>query len=142
MPRERSRNSRRKPTLSWRRQMLFESLETRRVLATITWDGGGNTLNWSDASKWSGNLLPGANDDVVIPDLGTIGVADQTISLSSGSHSVRSITTSERVHITGGTLTVGAYATNLATLAGSCRIQVGGGTLALAGTNSDDNKAR
>jgi hypothetical protein len=126
---------RRLSRLARRRMLGLESLEERRLLATIRWDGGANTLNWTDAANWSGDALPGASDDVVIPDLGTSGVVDQTISISSASYSVRSITTAERVHITGGTLTVGASTVDTAVLAGTGNIEVSGGTVALAGTN-------
>ena len=33
--------------------------------ATITWDGGGSTNNWSEANNWSSNSLPTSADSVV-----------------------------------------------------------------------------
>lgn len=33
--------------------------------ATITWDGGGITNNWSEAANWSGNVVPAIGDDVL-----------------------------------------------------------------------------
>jgi len=40
--------------------------------ATVTWDGGGDGLNWSDAANWSSNAVPGAVDDVIIDAPGDI----------------------------------------------------------------------
>jgi len=34
--------------------------------ATVTWDGGGDGFTWHDAANWSGNVLPGPTDDVVL----------------------------------------------------------------------------
>jgi hypothetical protein len=33
---------------------------------TVTWDGGANNSNWSDAANWDGNMVPGITDMVVI----------------------------------------------------------------------------
>jgi hypothetical protein len=33
--------------------------------ATVTWDGGGTTNNWSEGANWSGNVVPTIADDVV-----------------------------------------------------------------------------
>ncbi len=41
-----------------KRCFAYERLELRRVLATITWDGGAGTLNWNDANNWSTNTIP------------------------------------------------------------------------------------
>src|SRR5262249_48285527 len=46
--------------------LVLEPLETRMQLSVISWDGGAGTLNWRDALNWSGDALPGSNDDVVI----------------------------------------------------------------------------
>jgi len=34
---------------------------------TISWDGGGDGVSWSDPLNWSGDQLPGPTNDVVIP---------------------------------------------------------------------------
>ncbi len=36
--------------------------------ATVTWDGGAGTTNWSDAMNWDTDALPTASDDVDITD--------------------------------------------------------------------------
>ncbi|MEZ6235457.1 MAG: hypothetical protein R3B68_14820 [Phycisphaerales bacterium] len=42
----------------------LESLEPRQVLAVVTWDGGGGSNLWSNPLNWSGDVLPGPDDDV------------------------------------------------------------------------------
>jgi hypothetical protein len=44
--------------------------------ASVSWDGGAGTTNWSDATNWSGDLVPTAADDVLID-------ADVTVDLGS-----------------------------------------------------------
>ena len=36
------------------------------AVATISWDAGGTDALWSTAANWSGNVLPGASDDVLL----------------------------------------------------------------------------
>ena len=43
-----------------------EQLEPRILLATVTWDGGGDGSSWSDPANWSGDRLPRPRDVVVI----------------------------------------------------------------------------
>ena len=45
---------------------LTEVLESRRLLAAVSWDGGGDGINWMDPLNWSADALPGAGDDVTI----------------------------------------------------------------------------
>ncbi len=56
--------------LSSRRTFLprFEVLESRRVLALVTWDGGGGEfdLNWNNGMNWSNDTKPSSSDDVFI----------------------------------------------------------------------------
>ena len=53
-------------------RLRFESLESRWVPATITWNNAAGG-NWSTASNWDLNRVPTNGDDVVIPDLGVAG---------------------------------------------------------------------
>ena len=85
----------------------LESLESRTLLAAITWDGGAGTANWIDANNWSNNAIPTASDDVTID----IGGSDPTILLASGARAVHSLVCNEILHITGGSLTVSTTAT-------------------------------
>src|SRR5262245_56135381 len=84
-----------------RRRLLFEHLEVRDLLALVTWDGGGDGVNWTDPINWSTNSLPGATDDVLI-DI----AANPTIHISSGTQSVQSLHSAENLVIDGGTLSL------------------------------------
>ncbi len=82
-------------------QPRFEVLEERALLATVTWDGGASTFNWNDALNWDTNSLPTAADDAVVPDL----TGTPTITVS-GSTTVKSITASEKIAFSSGTITI------------------------------------
>ncbi len=43
---------------AWR--LTFEQLEDRTTPAALSWTGNADTLNWGDASNWSGNAVPGS----------------------------------------------------------------------------------
>ncbi len=90
----------RQPSLA---RLGLEALEDRTLLAIVTWDGGAvpPNFNWNDPANWSGDTLPGTGDDVTIPDL--VGTPVIT---SSGAVAIRSLTSAERIAITGGSLSV------------------------------------
>ena len=102
-----------------RTQALFESLEPRRLLATINWDGGGDGTSWHDDANWEGDLLPGPLDHVVINRI----ASDPTIVFSTGDVSIYSLRCREDLTITGGRLV--AFETNWM----SGTLTVSGGTL-------------
>lgn len=73
--------------------------------------------SWTDASRWNSNPgLPGPNDRVILDRPS----ANVTVTLSSGTHNIRSLQTVEHFRQTGGTLNVQQYARflNTATLSG------------------------
>lgn len=70
--------------------------------ATITWDGGGGTSSWQTPANWSGDSLPGTNDDVVINSGGGITVTSSTTVI------IRSLQCSNHLALTAGTLRVAA----------------------------------
>jgi lipopolysaccharide export system protein LptA len=73
--------------------------------ATITWDGGGGTLNWLTPANWSGDVLPGPGDDVIIDAAGSV-----TITLA-GSASINSLSCADALSVTSnGTLTLASSA--------------------------------
>ena len=118
----------------WNRSKLsIEPLEDRRMLSVIHWDGGasGTGTDWSVAENWQGDQLPTAADDVVIDT--TNGL---TITHSSGTDSVNSITSTNALMLSRGTLAVSGaiQVNNIFTIAG--------GTLAdatiLAGSGGQD----
>ncbi len=45
---------------------LLETLEHRRFLTTVYWDGGGDGVNWDSSENWSTNHIPMPDEDVVI----------------------------------------------------------------------------
>ncbi len=68
-------------------------LEPRRLFASATWDGGGDSVRWLDPRNWAEDRLPEKTDDVTI-DLPPIS---QNIQLTAdvlvrSIHSVRAIT--------------------------------------------------
>jgi hypothetical protein len=87
-----------------RRKALLEPLEPRLLLDAVLWDGGGDGVSWTDRFNWSADLLPTADDDVTI----NVESSDPTIVLSSGTHSIRSLTSSEALTISGGSLALAA----------------------------------
>ncbi len=60
---------------------VFEGLESRALLATVSWDGGAGNLNWFNAQNWDSDSLPRASDDVVISNIASdaVVVADAPI---------------------------------------------------------------
>jgi hypothetical protein len=84
----------------------LEQLEDRAVPATVTWinaTGGA----WNVPANWNTSALPGAGDDVVIPDL----PGDLTITHATGTDTIRSLTSHEAVVLSGGSLTIGGGGT-------------------------------
>lgn len=73
-------------------QLTIEQLERRTLLASISWDGGGDGTSWSDKLNWSGDVVPTQNDDVTI----SVANSNPTIRVSTYSP-VRTLTTSENI---------------------------------------------
>jgi hypothetical protein len=52
--------------------------------ATITWDGGGSTNNWSEAANWTGDTLPGSTGSILFNGTSTKSVTvDRNIRVQS-----------------------------------------------------------
>ncbi|MBI1325981.1 hypothetical protein GC170_22705, partial [bacterium] len=58
----------------------------------ITWDGGAGSINFADKANWSGDQIPGPNDDVVIPSQ-----FSDSVVLISGPVTLRSIRSEAKV---------------------------------------------
>src|SRR4051812_17069226 len=95
----RYRRSTRKPS---KVDFAVDSLEPRKLLAAVVWDGGGDGMSWGDRLNWGGDVLPAATDDVTI----NLPNADPTVRFSSGAQSVRTLSSSELFELSGGVLTV------------------------------------
>ncbi len=55
----------------------------KTLAATVTWDGGGATNNWSEAENWSSDTIPVSGDLVVFNGTSTkASTIDQTFSIS------------------------------------------------------------
>ncbi len=82
---------------------LFETLEARKLLAAVSWDGGGDGSHWLDPQNWSTNALPTSSDDVTIDVPGTL-----TVSLDgSTSTAVSSLTLRESLRLNSSVITAG-----------------------------------
>ncbi|MBX9624960.1 MAG: PKD domain-containing protein, partial [Gemmataceae bacterium] len=107
-----------------RARLRAEELEDRSTPATITWTGGAGDLKWETAGNWDLNRLPTSTDDAVIPDIGAAGPS-LTVTLDSGTPTVRSITAAENLTLSG--------ANTVLTLSGGTRTVSVGGTFTLDG---------
>lgn len=74
---------------------MIESLESRTLLSTVIWDGGGGTNLLSDAANWVGDTLPGPQDDVVVDSDGEVVLAGSTLL------SIRSIQSTASLRLSG-----------------------------------------
>ncbi|MCA9035909.1 MAG: hypothetical protein KDA91_12315, partial [Planctomycetaceae bacterium] len=88
------------------------------LIPSVYWDGDAGDFQWTNPLNWSGDTLPGANDDVVINVAGDI-----TVTHSGTNTTIRSLTSSESLNLSGGSLSVtatsvvhGAFAGSNATL--------------------------
>src|SRR2546430_160698 len=75
----------------------LELLEERVLLANIFWNVDASGF-WDTASNWSGGSVPGSGDDVVIDR----PAGDFTVTVRSGSQSVQSLQSTEKLALTGG----------------------------------------
>ncbi|MBP7933536.1 MAG: hypothetical protein KA354_02705, partial [Phycisphaerae bacterium] len=122
-----------KPQRCLRSIVLLVGLITAGASAgTITWTGSGATGSWHTAGNWDLNRVPGAGDDVLIPDVA--GTA--SVTFSSGSTSIRSLTCSEAFVLSGGTLSIDEVSTMNSGCAFSGGTSSGTGTLTLKGTST------
>ncbi len=110
-------SSRRQKTLNWRRRHFLrpkiERLEERRLLATISWDGGGGSnhdwsaaANWFDETNLVNDVRPGPTDDVQIG----AAFAGITITHATANTTIRSLTSAASLQITSGSFSILATA--------------------------------
>ena len=111
----------------------------------VTWDGGGDGTNWSSANNWNPDVVPRANDDVIIDAPGTTIVGDElgvtevfdTLDLQAGTlqcDMYYGYSDSKGLTISGGTLEAGFFQVGRqydATLTQTGGSVIGGGSLIL-----------
>ncbi|MBL8763928.1 MAG: hypothetical protein JNM07_06640 [Phycisphaerae bacterium] len=81
---------------------LFQSLESRTLLAQASWDGGGDQSSWSDPFNWANDTLPANGDDVFIFSNQVNG----SVKFTTGSVTLNTFTSSQNVDVQGGSLGV------------------------------------
>jgi hypothetical protein len=107
------------------------ALEDRRLLSAVSWTNA-NGGDWDTASNWSTGSLPGPADDVSI----TIAVSNP-ITHSSSTDSVHSLTCTDPLTISGGSLSLAAASTITGTtLTLSGGTLTGAGNLTISGTGA------
>ncbi len=110
-------------------------LEARTLLSDVTWTGSADGKSWAVAGNWSDDAVPTSNDDVTI-DLG----GNPTIQITSGSQSVHSLTSTDPLSISGGSLSLAASSTisgGLAMTGGSLMASGSGVVVTVTGTTTD-----
>lgn len=106
------------------------------AIARGTWDGGGDGTSWNDPLNWSGDVLPGADDDVTIDLPGKPSIA---FTGAAGNVQIHSLQSTSRITISGGALTVRSSSTidaDLAMTGGSLKASGAGTTLSVTGAIS------
>ncbi|MCU0961516.1 MAG: hypothetical protein MUF48_15575 [Pirellulaceae bacterium] len=106
-----------------RRQVGFEQLEARRLLATSVWDGGGDGRTWLDPLNWSDRQVPSAGTDVLIPNVAATSIINLP---TSGTLRLNSLQSAEHLVLSGATLSLDTPST-------LARLTMSGGTLSGTG---------
>jgi len=91
-----SRRTRSRSLGKRQRHPTLEVLEDRHLLAAVAWDGDAGDGLWQSAVNWSNDLVPGADDDVMIDLAG-----DVTVTVTSAPAAVHSLTNRETLHVSG-----------------------------------------
>src|SRR5438045_6246751 len=79
---------------------MAERLEPRRLLSAVSWDGGGDGVNWTNRFNWSTDQLPAADNDVTISS-----TAHPTVQIASGTQSIQSLVSDEAIMLSGSSAT-------------------------------------
>jgi hypothetical protein len=98
--------------------------------ANGVWDGGGGAdTSWHNPLNWSNDVLPGADDDVLIP----VEFVGETVFFTTGATSVSSLTSHANIMIVSGTLSLASESTMHAALTLQGGVLSGAGTLTVLG---------
>ena len=122
----------------WRRgpsRLGLDWLEARTLLSNVSWTGKGDGTTWTQASNWSNDAVPTASDNV------TINLSSNpTIQITTGTQSIHSLTSTDPLSISGGSLSVVASSTisgGLSMTGGSLAASGSGVSLTVTGTTTD-----
>ncbi len=98
---QRNRNPKRatscRPRVEW--------MEPRALLSAVAWTGGAGDNNWDTAANWSTDSVPGSADDV------TINIAANVVHSNNVTDSINSLTSTEPLTLSGGTLSIASAST-------------------------------
>src|SRR4051794_9405950 len=83
----------------------FEWMEPRMLLSAVSWTGSGDGHNWDDPLNWSPAALPGSADDV------TINIAADVVHSNPVTDSINSLTSTQPLTLSGGTLSIAGVST-------------------------------
>jgi hypothetical protein len=95
----------------------LEGMESRALLSAVSWTGGAGDNNWDTPANWSTDSVPGSADDV------TIDTTANVVHSQSVTDTINSLTSSEPLTISGGTLSIASASTI------SSPLSITGGTL-------------
>ncbi len=96
-------------------------MEGRALLSAVSWTGDAGDDNWDTPGNWSTDSVPGASADVTIDTTAAVVHSDDV------TDTINSLTTTEPLSITGGTLSIASAST----IGGG--LSVTGGTLTVTG---------
>ncbi len=74
------------------------------LLSAVSWTGGGDGHNWDDPLNWNTGQ-PGAGDDV------TINIAANVVHSNPVADSIKSLTSTQPLTLSGGTLSIAGAST-------------------------------
>jgi Bacterial Ig-like domain (group 3) len=107
--RDRLRSTSYRPRLEW--------MEERTLLSDVSWTGNAHDNNWDTPGNWSTDSLPGMGDDV------TINTSADVVHSNNVTDTIKSLTSTGPLTISGGTLSIASAFTTSSTLT------ITGGTL-------------
>ncbi len=119
--------SNRKPNRSKSCRPRIEWMEPRTLLSAVSWTGDGGDNNWDTPANWSTDSVPGAGDDV------TIDVEANVVHSNDVTDSINSLTSTQPLTISGGTLSFAAASTINNTLSLTGGTLTGTGNLSVSG---------
>ena len=108
-----------RPKLEW--------MEPRTLLSSVTWTGDAGDNNWDTPTNWNTNNVPGSSDDV------TINIPADVVHSDAAADSINSLTSTEPLTISGGSLSIAAASTTTSNLTISGGTLTGSGDITVSG---------